>query len=91
MQKVSELLYGHRKPTLEAGVLDLWVIETIRIGFYFFVVVTSIIAQVLNPYFLNFNIWLPVYVLVIFGLSVHFVVIFTYQTTLQSIPLLMSA
>lgn len=79
MQKVNELLFGQKTSTLGVGVLDLWVIETIRIGFYFFVVATSIIAQILNPYFLNFNIWLPVYVLVILGLSLHFLVIFSYQ------------
>lgn len=79
MRKIEDLVFSPKLVSPQLGSLNLWVIETIRIGIYFFAVTTSIIAQIINPYFLNFSIWLPVYFLVILGLSIHFVFILLYQ------------
>lgn len=79
MHKLQDLIFTSKETHLTDGVLNLWLIETIRIGFYFFVVATSLITQILNPYFINFNIWLPVYGIVVAALSFHFVTIFLYS------------
>lgn len=80
MQTIENLVFKPRVLDPENGNLNLWVVETIRLSFYFFAVATSIVSQLLNPYFLNFNIWLPVYVFVILGLALHFAIILSYQT-----------
>jgi two-component system, NtrC family, sensor histidine kinase PilS len=79
VEKIEDHVFSPKTLSLQLGSLNLWVVEAIRIGFYFFAVATSVITQILNPYFINFNIWLPVYLIVIAGLCLHFVVIFSYS------------
>lgn len=83
MQTIEDLVFSPKIEDPKSGGLNLWVVESIRLSFYFFAVVTSIISQLINPYFLNFNIWLPVYIFVIVGLIFHFAVIFLHQKIKQ--------
>lgn len=76
MQTIDEFIYNSKNKVQELSGFNSWITEVIRIGIYFFAVATSIITQVLNPYFLNFNIWIPVYSLVVIGLIFHFFIIF---------------
>ncbi len=79
MLNIENLVSSTKLDDSDSNNLNLWVVESIRVGFYLFAVITSIVAQVLNPYFLNFNIWLPVFLCVIFGLVLHFGIILLYQ------------
>lgn len=79
MLKIEDVVSVTSRDNLHFTNLNLWVVESIRVGFYLFAVVTSVIAQVINPYFLNFSIWLPVFLCVICGLVLHFVIILSYQ------------
>lgn len=79
MQKIEDFVYSPKNLIPNKGEMHSWIIEAIRIGVYFFAVATSIVTQIINPYFLNFNIWIPVYSLVIIGLVLHFFIIFNFN------------
>ncbi len=87
MHKSGDLIFSSKSEgqnsnkhlNLQFNILNSWIIEAIRIGVYFFAVATSIVSQLLNPYFINFNIWVPVYSLVILGLVLHFFIVFNFQ------------
>lgn len=66
---------------------NLWIIESIRILFYLLAVATAVVSQLLNPYFVNFDIWWPVYLLVIFGLLVHFTFTGFLEKLRQTLPI----
>ncbi len=76
MQSIEEFMFSSKNKVQGLSGFNSWITEAIRIGLYFFAVATSILTQIINPYFLNFNIWIPVYSLVIIGLVLHFLVIF---------------